>query len=172
MALRAAESIASKRNSSLRGRTASVARAFMPAGCANSAASASAIAFSCLFEAKVRRIFPVAFGRIFKSKPTDSLDCHLHGYVPLQGPSFQVAVPIGVRRERAHSGFSSAIEGGSTGFPSVFGCALRRRRLGAFALASFSAARALSAFSSCIRLDATPARDALSAICPSFVMGV
>ena len=37
--------------------------------------------------------------------------------------------------------------------------------------ASFSAARAFSALSSCIRLDATPARAALSAICPSLVVG-
>lgn len=92
--------------------------------------------------------------------------------MPWQAPSFHMAALMGSGRCRAYAGFSSAVEGASAGFSSVFGCALRRRRLGALALASFSAARALSAFSSCIRLDATPARDALSAICPSFVVGV
>lgn len=83
-------------------------------------------------------------------------------------------------RETNHAGLSSEASP-ATCFCSVamagsvdFGfVALRRLRFaGGLVLASISALRAFSAFTSATRLEATPAREARSAISPSLVLGV
>jgi len=60
----------------------------------------------------------------------------------------------------------------ASGLGSVLVTVFRRLRFtGALALASTSAFRAFSAFTSANKLEATPAREARSAISPSFVLG-